>query len=217
MFIGHFAVGFALKRAAPRADLGWLLAASEFLDLIWPIFLLAGWEWFRIEPGITKFTPLDFVHYPISHSMVTAIGWSIAFAAVYFALRRYAAGAIAAGVGVFSHWVLDAVVHRPDLPLYPGGPVAGLGLWNSIPETLIVEGAMFAVGVWIYARSTRPVDRAGTYAFWSLVAFLVVVYLVNSFGPPPPSENAVAWSALLLWLVPLWGWWIDRHRETSAL
>jgi hypothetical protein len=212
MFIGHYAVGLAGKRVAPRASLGALLMAPTFLDLIWPIFLLLGWEEVRITPGGSGFTSLTFVRYPISHSLLTSIGWSALFALVYFARTRDRAAAGVRGALVASHWVLDWVTHRPDLPLYPGGATrVGLGLWNSTAGTLVVEGAMFAAGVWLYARATAPRDRTGRWAFWAFVVVALLLY-VSNLGPPPPSVRAIAWFALLGWLVPLWGAWIDRHR-----
>ena len=140
MFLGHAAVGFAAKRLAPRAPLPILLLAPWLLDLLWPIFLLAGVESVRIDPGNTAFTPLDFVSYPWSHSLVMAIGWALLAAFAYAAWRRDRAGAVWIGALVASHWVLDAVVHRPDLPLWPGGgPRVGLGLWNHVAVTLVIE------------------------------------------------------------------------------
>ena len=142
MFIGHYAVGFAAKRFAPQTSLGVLIASALSLDLLWPLFVLAGWEQVRIEPGNTAFTPLNFASYPISHSLVAALGWATLFAAVYYLLTRYRAGALVVWIGVVSHWVLDFITHRPDLPLYPGGSLVGLGLWNSPVATVAVEGLM---------------------------------------------------------------------------
>jgi hypothetical protein len=212
MFIGHYAVGLAAKRVAPRASLGALLMAPTFLDLIWPIFLLLGWEQVRITPGGSAFTSLTFVRYPISHSLLTTLGWSALFGLVYLARTRDRRAAAVLALLVASHWVLDWVTHRPDLPLAPGGATrVGLGLWNSTTGTLVVEGAMFAAGVWLYARATAPRDRTGRWAFWAFVAVALLLY-ASHLGPPPPSVRAVAWGAMLGWLVPLWGVWIDRHR-----
>jgi len=119
MFIGHFAGGFASKRFAPQASLGVLMAAPTVLDLLWPIFLALGWEQVRVDPGNTAVTPLDFVSYPISHSLLTACGWGMLFALVYWLVSHYVRGAVVIALGVVSHWVLDFVTHRPDMPLYP--------------------------------------------------------------------------------------------------
>ncbi|HYH81444.1 MAG TPA: hypothetical protein VEX86_16695 [Longimicrobium sp.] len=215
MFIGHTAVALLGKRAAPRTSLGVLLAAATLLDLAWPIFLLLGWERVAIDPGNTAFTPLDFVSYPISHSLLTVLGWSVAAAIVYHAIGRYGYGAWTVGVLVLSHWVLDWITHRPDLPLWPGGPRVGLGMWHSVPLTLAVELLIFAVGLAVYLGTTRPRDRTGRWAFWGLMAFYAVVYAANVFSPPPADTRSIAWVTLSMWLLPLWAWWADRHREVT--
>src|SRR6266545_7880417 len=161
MFIGHNAVAFAAKRTAPRTSLGTLTAAAVVLDLIWPVLVIAGIERFEIRAGVTAFSPFDFTYYPWSHSLLMSVVWSVVFGAIYFAITRYGRGAVIVGVAVFSHWVLDFITHRPDMPLYPGGPKVGLGLWNSVGGTVIVESAIYIGGVWIYLRSTRARDRLG--------------------------------------------------------
>ena len=215
MFLGHAAVALAGKRAAPRTSLGLLVAAATFVDLIWPIFLLLGWEEVRVAPGETAFTPLDFVRYPISHSLATGIGWGVLVGGVYYAVKRYGFGGWTIGVLVVSHWVLDWLTHRPDLPLWPGGPKVGLGMWHSVPLTLAVELLMFVGGVAIYLGTTRPRGAPGRWIFASVAAFYLVIYLANAFGPPPPSEQAVAWGALFGWILPLWAWWADSRREVT--
>jgi len=155
MFVGHLAVALAAKRVEPRAPLGTLVAAAFALDLIWPMLLLAGIEMVRIDPGNTAFTPLAFDYYPWSHSLSMAIVWAVAAGRVAAAVLKQARPGLIIGLTVVSHWVLDFFMHRPDLPLWPGGPKAGLGLWNSIPLTLLVEGALFAAGVAFYLRATR--------------------------------------------------------------
>jgi hypothetical protein len=213
MFIGHYAVGFAAKKYAPRTSLAVLMIAPLFLDLLWPIFVLAGWERARIDPGNTAVTPLDFISYPISHSLLMAVVWATLLAVVYFWPTRYWAGTVAIWIGVVSHWILDFVSHRPDMPIFlRDGPKLGLGLWNSRLATLGVEGLLFACGVWLYASSTRPKDKSGSYGLWSFVGLLVVLYLGNFFSPPPPSVNAVAIVGLCLAPLLLWVWWFDRHR-----
>jgi hypothetical protein len=214
MFIGHFAVGFAAKKAAPAVSLGSLFLACQLADLVRPALVLAGVERFEIRPGITVVTPFDFVHYPWSHSLTALLVWGAALGLTYKLLRRstWTAPLILAIV-VLSHWVLDFISHRPDMPVTWTGPQRlGLGLWNSLPATLAVELILFALGVAVYQRATDPQDRTGTFAFAGLVAFLLVVYLANLFGPPPPSVAAVAWSAQAMWLLVAWGYWIDRHR-----
>ena len=214
MFIGHVAVGFAARRAAPRTSLGLLVAAPLLADMLWPIFLLLGWEHLRIDPHPPNpFLSLAFASYPISHSLATTIGWALLAAGAYWIATRYRPGAVWIGIGVVSHWVLDFVAHRPDMPLWPGGPKAGLGLWRSVPATVAVETAMFAVALWIYVRATRPRDAVGRWSLVAFVALVLAIYAANAVGPAPPSERAVAWVTLSLWLLPLWAAWFDRHRR----
>lgn len=216
MFIGHHAVAFAAKPLAPRVSLGTLFAATMGLDLLWPIFILLGIEHVRIAPGVTKFTPLDFYDYPITHSLLAVLGWSIAATVVYWLFRRSWRDAFIVGVAVLSHWVLDAIAHRPDLPLWPGGPKLGLGLWNSIARTIVVEVALFVAGLALYLRATRTRDRIGSVALWALVVFIGIIYVLNITSPPPPSARAIGYAGLAQWLFVPWAWWIDRHREVRA-
>jgi hypothetical protein len=216
MFIGHLAVAMGAKKVAPKTSLGTLIISTQFLDLLWPIFLILGIEHVRIDPGNTAVTPLDFYDYPISHSMITSLGWSILVALVYFSFRKYKIGAWVVGTGVFSHWILDFISHRPDMPIAPGmHSYFGLGLWYSRPATLIVEGLMFLAGIVLYIRTTTATDRTGKYAFWSFIGFLVIVWMANTFGPAPNDVNALGYAGLSLWLLVAWAYWIDRHRKTT--
>jgi len=213
MFIGHHAAGFAARRLAPTVSLGTLFAAAMWIDLLWPILLLAGIEHVRIDPGNTAFTPLDFYDYPVSHSLLAVLGWSVAAAVIYRVLRHSWRDASVVGAAVLSHWVLDFVTHRPDLPLWPGGPKVGLGLWSSVPATIAVEVVLFAGALALYLRTTAARDRIGSYALWALVIFTGVIYAANITSPPPPSPRAIAYAGLAAWLFVPWGWWIDRHRQ----
>ena len=219
MFIGHFAAAMAAKRAAPGVSLGWLFAAAQLPDLLWPALLLAGVERARVAPGDTAFTPLAFEHYPWSHSLLMVALWGAVLARLYRWQRgRAAGGALVLAALVVSHWVLDWVTHRPDLPLLPGaGPRLGLGLWNSVAATLAVELLLFAAGAWLYARGTRPGDRTGRWAWAGLVLFLLVVHFANAFSPPPPSMTAVAVGGLAIWLLVWWGAWADGHRRPEPV
>jgi hypothetical protein len=216
VFIGYFAVGLAAKRAAPEVSLGTLFLAAQLADLVWPTLVLAGIESFSIRPGITAVTPLDFTRYPYSHSLVGMAAWGVGLSLLYLAIRRRGLeAAILFGV-VLSHWLLDFVSHRPDLPLtLTGAERFGLGLWHSRVATLAGEGLLFAACAWIYARGTRALDSTGRWSLAGLIVFLVCIYLANIFGPPPPSVAAVAWSAQAIWLLVAWGYWIDRHRTPA--
>jgi hypothetical protein len=215
MFIGHFGIAFAAKRAAPRTSLGTTFVAAQLADLLWPVFLLFGWEQVRITPSSNPFLTLEFTNYPWSHSLLMELAWGVAFGALYFVTTRYGRGAVVVALLVPSHWVLDLIVHKPDLPLYPGGAARfGFGLWNSPIATVVVEGIVFIVGVTMYARGTQPSDRIGRWSFWGLVAFLILLYVVSSVSPPPTSVRALAWGALIGWPLTLWPWWVDRHRQS---
>jgi hypothetical protein len=217
MFIGHFGVAFAAKRAAPRVSLGSAFLAAQFLDLLWPTFLLLGLESVRIAPGATAVTPLIFEYYPISHSLLTVIGWAIAVGAAYALWRRNTRGAVVLALLVVSHWMLDAIVHVPDLPLAPGGStLVGLGLWQSKAATLAVEIPIFIAGVWLYLKSTRPRDKIGSYALVGLLAFLAVIYAGNLAGAPPPNVTAIAWVGQAQWLLVAWAYWVDAHRVARS-
>lgn len=213
MFIGHFGVGLGLKRAAPAVSLGTLFLAAQFVDLIWPAMLLLGWERVELAANPAQQPPLDFVHYPISHSLLAVIGWAALFGLAYAGLKRSRLGAVVCAIAVISHWDLDLLVHHADLPLYPGGPLWGLGLWNVGWAALAIELGLFVVGVYLYCRTTRATDRAGIWGFWLLVVVLLVAHFASLYGPPPPSVKAVAWVGNAQWLLIFWGYWVDRHRR----
>ncbi len=214
MFVGHFAVGFAAKRVAPRTSLAALIAAAAFVDILWPIFVLLGIEKVRIDPGNTAMTPMDFVSYPWTHSLLMSLAWGAAFGLAWRAATGDGRGAWVVAALVPSHWVLDFVSHRPDMPLVPGGgPRLGLGLWNSIPATLAVEGALFLLGLGLYLAATRAANRRGSIGLWAFVAFLLVGWL-GDLGQVPPSVTAVAVVGLAASAISLpWIWWFDRNRE----
>jgi hypothetical protein len=173
MFLGHFAVALGAKRAAPRTSLGTLVFAAQFADMLWPIFLLLGLEQVRIAPGVTRVSPFDFISYPWSHSLVAQLVWGFALGIVYFAAARNMRNAIIVGACVPSHWLLDFISHRPDMPLYPGSACYGLGLWKSLPATLAVELALFGIGIGVCLRTTRQKGRFDSYPLWSLLILLL--------------------------------------------
>jgi len=213
MFIGHFAVGFAAKRFAPRTSLGWLIAGALFLDMVWPVLVLAGIEVARIDPGNTAFTPLDFVYYPWSHSALMTLVWATLVAAAFQWKVGYWPGTLAIGIAVASHWVLDAVSHRPDVPLAPGVQAkVGLGLWNNVAATAAVEVSLLVVALALYARATRPRNRAGQYGYWSFVALLAFLYAGAIYGAPPPNITVLVLTGFSAWLAVWWAGWFDRNR-----
>jgi membrane-bound metal-dependent hydrolase YbcI (DUF457 family) len=217
MFIGHNAVGFASKAAAPRTSLGLLMAAPMLLDLIWPVFVLLGIEKVNVTPDApTPFLRLEFVSYPWSHSLLMACVWAALFGGGYFLRTRYARGAWMIAIGVVSHWVFDFVTHRPDLPLWPGGPKAGLGLWYSTTATIVVESTLFIAGVAVYLRVTKARDRSGSIGAWSLIVLLALGYAASILGGAPPGVTAMASGTLIMIIIPFWAAWFDRHRAAAA-
>ncbi len=218
MFIGHYALGFAAKGAAPRTSLGTLFAAPTLADLLWPVFLLLGWEHAHVVPGPNPFLTLWLDDYPYSHSLFALIVWGAVFGYLYKARTGDKRAALVIGLLVVSHWVLDLVTHRPDIQLYPGGAKLGLGLWNSVAGTVIVESVMLIAGVAIYLRATRARDGIGRWGLWALVLLLAASYYGSLFSPSPTDTNALAIGGLIFEAVfVLVAWWVDKHREALVL
>ena len=216
MFLGHFGLGFGAKTAQPRVSLGTLFLAAQFADLLWPNLLLLGIERVRVVPGLTMVSAFDFVHYPFSHSLATDVLWGLLLGLGYWLLRRDAGGALLVGLLVPSHWLLDLIVHRPDLPLFPGAsPLLGLGLWNSMAGTQVAEGLVFFGGLYRYLRGTRARNRRGRYGVWGLVALLLLIHVSALFSPEPTTTAAIGWGCQLLWLPVLLAYWVDRHRVAA--
>ena len=215
MLAGHLALGLAATRVEPKVPLAAAVGASFALDLVWPVLLLTGLESVRVHPHDTAFTSLAFDSYPWTHSLVMVLVWSLVTGSV--AARRIGGRAGARlGALVMSHWWLDFVTHRPDLPLWPGGPLVGAGLWDSVPGTIFVEVGLFLAGVVVYGRAFPARDATGRWAFAALVALIGVLWITQPWSPPPPSEAAVAWGALSMWLLLPWCGWIARHRAPAA-
>lgn len=217
MFAGHAAVALAARSTLPTYSLGVLFAASYFIDLLWPLLLLAGLERVEIDPGNTAFTPLNFAYYPWTHGMLTAAWWGVVFAVVSLGGHlQPVRDVLWLTALVLSHWFLDFITHRPDLPLTPWTASRfGLGLWNSIPGTLLVEGALFAGGIAIYLRVTSPKPGTGSLRLWSLLGLVAVIWAAGPFSPPPPSARAIGVVGLISWLLPLWAHWADRQRTVK--
>lgn len=217
MFVGHAALALMAKPAAPRTSLATLFAATFGLDLLWPIFSLMGIEWFQVAPGITAFTPLDFQHYPWSHSLMMALVWGVLAAFVMARVTGRGRDGAIVGALVASHWPLDAIVHRPDLPLWPGpSPLVGLGLWHSVAGTILVEGLLWGAGLAVYFRSTASTHRVGSIAAISLFVLMTLIWATSPFQPPPPTPGVVTATAFAVVLLLLWAGWADRHRTVRA-
>ena len=224
MFLGHFGAALALKRVEPKLSLGTLFLAAQLTDVLWGAFLLTGWERVRIDPGYTAVTPLQFIDYPITHSLVGALVWALVAAALYYSWptrdtsRHWQASAIVA-VAVFSHFPLDVLVHVPDLSLAGRDTTRlGLGLWRSLGATLAAELLVLGAGIAIYVafRSRRHPVRAGRLA--GLVAVLVVIYLASVFGPPPPDVPTIAAADIVGMLaLAAMAAWVDRRASAGEL
>ncbi len=215
MFIGHYALAFATRRPGYIPSLAVLFIAVQLLDLIWPILVLAGIETFRVQEGITAMTPLNFTHYPYSHSLLMSVAWGILFALVYFLFTKNRKGALLLVPLVVSHWLLDYITHRPDLQLSPFSETRfGLSLWNYPTVGIALETTMFVAGILLYYVMVKPQRKI---AFWSLAGLFVIIYFMNIFGPPPPSVEMVAWSANGMWLFIVWAFWLEKEPSNKKL
>ena len=217
MFLGHFGVGFGAKTLQPRVSLGTLFLATQLADLVWPTLLLLGVERVRIVPHFTATNAFDFVYYPFTHSLAGELVAGLLLGLAYWLLQRRGRDAVLVGLLVPSHWLLDVVVHVPDLPLYPGSsPLFGLGLWNQLALTQVVEFGLLSAGLWLYARRTRARNKVGRYGLVGLVAFLVLLHVGSLLSPPPASVGALGWSGQLFWLIVLLAYWVDHNREVTG-
>ena len=199
MFLGHYGAAYALKRVEPRVSLGTLFLSVALVDTMWGIFLLTGWERARINPGLTPVTPLEFISYPLTHSLVAAFTWALLAAAIAYTWptrdtsRHHWLKALVVGIAVASHWFLDFIVHIPDLPLVGDDSTKlGLGLWRNLPATIAVELLVFIVGFLLYLRWRLVKGRARMARIAVLAALLVGLYAASLLGPPPSSMKMVA-------------------------
>lgn len=216
MFIGHFGLSFAAKKAAPQVSLGTLFIATQFVDILWPFLLVFHIEKVAITPGYTKMNAFEFLYYPYTHSLLMGIVWGAVVGVIYWLFKRDARGAIIVGLCVLSHWFLDLVVHVADLPLTPFGEYKmGLGLWNHVAIELIVETMIFLTGTYIYATFTKPKNKIGKWGFWTLVILLLVFAFSNAFGPTPPDSIMILFvsAIILMGLIISLAYWVDRNRE----
>lgn len=213
MFVGHLAVAFASKKVSHTTSLVWFVVAANFIDLLWPLFLLLGIERVSVAPGISAFTPLRFDAYPWSHSLLVVAGWGLLLGALARWRGVPRPAAVLVGLLVVSHWVLDWASHIPDLPLWPGSATYGLGLWNSIPATFAVEVTMWAAGLALFLSVRRPRGVQGHAALWSFVLVSTLLWASGPFSPPPPDAQAIAWFGLFGWSIVPWAWWIERTSE----
>jgi drug/metabolite transporter superfamily protein YnfA len=218
MFIGHYGVALGVKKINNALSLGTLFLAAQFIDLLWPVFLLIGIEKVKVEPGNTAFTPLNFVSYPFSHSLFFVLIWAILFGLVYFLIKKNLKNSLLLGGLVLSHWFLDLFVHHPDLQILPWNSFrVGFGLWNSVILTVIIEGLIFIAGSYLFIISTKALNKKGSIGLWGLLIFLSVIYIINILSAPPPSESAIAIAGLFLWLIVAWAYWVDKNRVRTIV
>ncbi|PWT96453.1 MAG: hypothetical protein C5B52_15740 [Bacteroidetes bacterium] len=212
MVLGHFGFGLGAKKFAPKASLGTLFMAVQWADLLWPTFLLLGIEHVNLRPDNKKF-PLEFWDYPITHSLLMSLVWGAIFGFIYWLIKKDKRSALVVGICVVSHWVLDLIVHQPDLPLFPGNaPKLGLGLWNWPVLTAVIEFSLFAIGLLYYLRTTRAKNARGKWGLWMLVILLVVLHIAGLLSPLPASSHAIGWAAQYQWIFVIMGYWVDRNR-----
>ena len=219
MFVGHYGVSFAAQRMNRHVPLWVMFIAVQLLDVLWAPFILLGIEKVRIVPGITASNPLDLYYMPYTHSLIAAVVWSSAGYGLYRLWRRRAAASAATlvGLAVFSHWILDFVVHRPDLPLYDNTAKVGFGLWRHVAFSFPLELIVLGLGAWLYARITGFTTAKGRYVFWGFVVFLAAMQVYANFGPPPASPEAMAVMALAFYLVlALQAAWVERIAAKPA-
>jgi membrane-bound metal-dependent hydrolase YbcI (DUF457 family) len=219
MFIGHFALSFAAKKAAPKVSLGTLFIATQFVDILWPFLLLFNIEKVAIVPGYTKSNALDFLHFPYTHSLLAGIFWGIVVGLGYLLFRKDRQGAIVIALCVLSHWFLDLIVHTADLPLSPfGDSKYGFGLWNHVALSLTIETILFIAGVYIYTTVTQAKTRLDVWLLWSFAIFLILINFANTFGPPPPASITALSSTLIVLIAVIIGlaYVVDSKRTLTA-
>ncbi len=215
MFVGHYGPSFAAKALKQSIPLWILFIAVQWVDVMWSVLVLLGIEKIRIVPGITATNPLDLYYMPYTHSLLAAILWSLGAAVAYRAIPKLGSW-VTAGIvraAVFSHWVLDLLVHRPDLPLYDDTLKVGLGLWNYPVFAFALEAALLFGGMYLYVRNTRSVARGGRYGMWIFGIAMLGIQSIVFFGPPPVSDKAAAVMALVSYAVFAGvAYWLERKR-----
>ena len=215
MFVGHYGPSLAAKAAKNSIPLWILFIAVQLLDVFWSIFVLLDIEKVRIVPGFTATNPLDLYYMPYTHSLLGAMLWSVSAGVAYYMFRRaegWSAGAIV-GAAVLSHWALDWLVHRPDLPLYDNSLKVGLGLWNYPAFAFVLEIAVLFGGMSLYLKTTTPLARGGRFGMLIFGVGMLAVQAYVFFGPPPTSDKAAAITALVSYLAFAGiAYWLERKR-----
>lgn len=217
MFIGHFGLSFAAKKAAPKVSLATLFLATQFVDLLWPFLLVFHIEKMAVVPGFTKTNSFDFEYFPWTHSLLMGVVWGIVVGGIYWLIKKDKQGALVVGLCVLSHWFFDLIVHVSDLQLLPFVDMkVGFGLWNHVILTLIIEFVLFLGGAYIYTTVTKAKNWVGKWILLVLVVLLLIVQLGNTYGPPPAGGlvNLLITFLTLFAVILALAWWIDRNRIT---
>lgn len=216
MFVGHYAVALALKKFEKRASLGVLFLAVQFVDILFFPLVLLGIERINIVENFTQSTHFQLEYMPYTHSLVGSLFWAgVAYALFRWLIVKNNSVAVVIALAVFSHWILDLVVHTPDLPLWSDTSLKlGFGLWNSAIATYALEAVLLVSALWLYLKSTSATSAAGKYGMGAFVVFLLLVNVVNIFGPlQGDSKLVLAISALTSYfLFAAVAFWLDTKR-----
>jgi hypothetical protein len=212
MHVGHFAAGFLGKRVAPQLSLGTMILAAMLADFLWCIFMLAGLEKVQFKTALgaaNYFQPIDIT---LSHSLVMIVVWAAIFAGIHFLWRRNKRPALLLFCLVLSHWPMDVIAHKPDMPWAPGvSQYLGLGLWTNIPATMIVEGGLWVIAILVFLRTIRWRKRLALLVFWPVILLITLIFYNNVAGPPPPNpQTAPVVSLVYFSLVVAWAYWVNR-------
>jgi hypothetical protein len=218
MLVGHYAVGLFAKKLAPKASLGVFVLAAMAADILWCVFLLAGVEHVDFTSGRGAGQYFKAVNIGYSHGLAMDLLWAVLLAAGVYLLTRYRRGAVIVFFAVLSHWLLDFVSHGPDMPIGLGpGPRLGLGMWTSVPVTLLVEGGLWVLALIVYARSHAFSSRARLCGFWAGSLILTVIWYGNITGPPPHDPRSAPIVSLIIFSISIaWAYWIDQRVMRSS-
>lgn len=215
MFVGHYGVSFAAKSSDKSIPLWLLFIAVQFVDVLWAVFILLGIEKVRISPGITASNPLDLYYMPYTHSLIAALLWSgVGFIGYKKIYKGSNYGAFLVAAAIFSHWILDLIVHRPDLSLYDDVYKMGLGLWNYPALAYALEAIVLFGGIFLYLRSSSAVSVIGKFGVPIFGILLLGVQALVFFGAPPTSPAAAALTALFSYVLFAGvAYWLETKRQ----
>ena len=217
MFVGHYGPAFAAKAVAKPIPLWLLFVAVQFMDIVWSILVLLGVEKLRIVQGFTASNPLDLYYMPYTHGLIGSLVLCALLGGIseYF-LPQKGRTFLIVGACVFSHWLLDLIVHVPDLPLIGDRMKVGFGLWRWRDISLAAEFATLFAGFWAMLRYAPSPNRSSHIRLWSLAGWLVIAQIFNAFGPQPATPQIAAGMALGAYLIfALFAWQVDRARNAS--